>query len=561
MDHMAIAENNADIMFFSVGSDLFKSIDGGVTVSAINSTTLPNHTINDIAFDPKDDNTIILAYGQHQDNNSRLFITQDGGTTWSNISYNLSSMPARSVVIDHTQQKNIYVGCEIGVYTMPMGSTNYTLLGNGFPNVTARELEIVWATNTLRAATWGRGLWEHPLVNRSAYPRITKVETSVPVTLETPTNGSTFSVTADIVGNISDAYLKYSVNGIELDQTLDMLSLPKGKYFADGNLPTASDGDRVYFRLYAVSTNNDTTETYRYMYTVRDRGDYCTAQGSSGTGSDYINYVALNGTTNNSGQDYYGDFTNITIPLQTNSTYTIDVGLNQHWDPDTVYAWIDFDNNHIFDESETIYFDQIDNAHQTAATFTVPNEAYVGDVRLRVRSMYWDSSPIACGSETGEVEDYTINITKGCDKYAVVSNVNDSGSRTLRQLLTSVCESDTVYIDVALSEDTLVLTSGALSLVGSKEVVNLGEGSFYISGDNQFNTFTVDMVDTLMLQKINLINGFDNNHGGAIYNQGMLILDQVEIKDNTTGNPPTSLSIKNEGTMIIRNGSATKIMD
>ena len=85
----------------------------------------------------------------------------------------------------------------------------------------------------------------------------------------------------------------------------------------------------MYFKVFAIGVDNDTTETYKFMYTVQPF-QYCTATGSSGTGADYIDYVSLNGIQNSSGQDYYGDFTNIVIPLYRDSTYTLQVDLNYH---------------------------------------------------------------------------------------------------------------------------------------------------------------------------------------------------------------------------------------
>ena len=70
---------------------------------------------------------IIGVYGRYQNDNQKIYMTTNGGTSWANITYNLGNMPIRSVVIDNTNASNIYIGAEIGVYTKPMSSSSWVL--------------------------------------------------------------------------------------------------------------------------------------------------------------------------------------------------------------------------------------------------------------------------------------------------------------------------------------------------------------------------------------------------------------------------------------------------
>ena len=81
-------------------------------------------------------------------------------------------MPVRSVVIDHTDASTIYLGTEIGVYKKSMSGNSWTLYNQDLPNMSVLELEIMYGSNTLRAATWGRGLWEFTLDGRQSFPSI-----------------------------------------------------------------------------------------------------------------------------------------------------------------------------------------------------------------------------------------------------------------------------------------------------------------------------------------------------------------------------------------------------
>ena len=75
-------------------------------------------------------------------------------------------MPIRTAVIDNDNDSTIYVGAEIGVYKKEMDSSTWELFNENLPNTTIMELEIVKGSNMLRAATWGRGLWECKLQNK-----------------------------------------------------------------------------------------------------------------------------------------------------------------------------------------------------------------------------------------------------------------------------------------------------------------------------------------------------------------------------------------------------------
>ena len=87
-------------------------------------------------------------------------------------------MPIRSVVIDHTDNSTIYLGTEIGVYKKAMSENIWSSYSENLPNMTVMELEIIYGSNTLRAATWGRGLWEYSIDGREDFPAILTTEIS-----------------------------------------------------------------------------------------------------------------------------------------------------------------------------------------------------------------------------------------------------------------------------------------------------------------------------------------------------------------------------------------------
>jgi hypothetical protein len=85
----------------------------------------------------------------------------------------LPDAPANTLVID-APASTIYVGTDVGVFSSSTGTANWTEVGpvsaanrTGFlPNVPVTKLRVFRGGGQvlLRAATYGRGLWEYPLV-------------------------------------------------------------------------------------------------------------------------------------------------------------------------------------------------------------------------------------------------------------------------------------------------------------------------------------------------------------------------------------------------------------
>jgi hypothetical protein len=134
---------------------------------------------------------------------------------------------------------------------------------------------------------------------------------------------------------------------------------------------------------------------------------------------DYISNVTLNTINNNSTYDpplgdSYQDFTSISTNLIQGQTYTISVSSPATFQSkESGYAaWIDFDNDGIFESSENI-MQQPYGATRTQ-TFTVPSNATATTVTMRILST-WATTPTtdayySSGYNYGEIEEYMINI-------------------------------------------------------------------------------------------------------------------------------------------------------
>lgn len=410
----AVSELDSNVVVIARDNNIRLTTDGGETWSNI-ASGLPGYFVTDIAMDPMDDNTIALTYNRYQDDDRKIFISYDQGKTWNNITYNLDKMPLRTVIIDYSDSSYIYVGGEIGVYYKSKNATQWTLYNNKMPNVTVKDLEIHYGSNTLRAATWGRGLWEYTLVDRNDYPSITHTQTSNTPSEYSPKATIGQHVTSRILydGTISSVKLKWSSGNNSLDNEIKMVLDSDDMWISEEPIGENNEGAMVYFQVVAKGSSNDISQTAVFNYSVKE-AKYCEGSGANGTGSDYISKVTLGDYSNSSNQDYYGDFTDDVISLLTNKNYTLEVELRSHFIGDSVTAWIDYNGDFEFSEEEQIIFSTFNTNHQVTGDFTVPNDAVIDrNVRMRVRSQYFSQQMSPCDNLVGEVEDYTIEIDEG----------------------------------------------------------------------------------------------------------------------------------------------------
>ncbi len=264
----AIAEGDPNKMLICRNADLKLSQDGGKTFKQI-TKGLPGHAITDCQFDPRNDSTIVVCYSRHQKDNQKVFISHNLGITWENITYNLGDMPIRTLAIDHSQESVVYVGAEIGVYYKTMSDSVWTLYNSKLPNVGVQDLKIQYGTNLLKAATWGRGLWEYPLVNRSEFPKIISIAIDDAPTEVEP--GFPQYVTSEIAydGSLSSVFVSFTWDTINGQRNIVMTNHGNNIWKSSTPIPSFIENTDVFFTVTAVGGFKDTTTTYRFMYKTR----------------------------------------------------------------------------------------------------------------------------------------------------------------------------------------------------------------------------------------------------------------------------------------------------
>ena len=97
-----------------------------------------------------------------------VYRSTDGGVTFSNWSTGLPNLPANIVVTQLGSPGEVYVGTDNGVYYRAAGAASWVRYSTNMPPVPVRDLQIHYPTSKMRAATFGRSVWESPLNLASA---------------------------------------------------------------------------------------------------------------------------------------------------------------------------------------------------------------------------------------------------------------------------------------------------------------------------------------------------------------------------------------------------------
>lgn len=144
-----------------------KTVNAGALAAAefvnLTKAPLPQRFVTDLALDTKDQQRAVVTYSGFNQTTpgtpGHVFRTTDGGTTWTDISGNLPDVPVNTIACDPNLPNTFYIGTDIGVFSTLDGGTTWTRLGTGVPNVAVFAVRYHTPSNTLFAATHGRGVF------------------------------------------------------------------------------------------------------------------------------------------------------------------------------------------------------------------------------------------------------------------------------------------------------------------------------------------------------------------------------------------------------------------
>ncbi len=160
---LQVAPGNANFIYAGSGTKLYRTKNGGSTWTDV-TAGLPVATsfLTGAAVHEYDPNIVYVTFSGYTAG-QKVYKSCDGGNHWSNISGTLPNMPANAIVHERRYNNPLYLGTDAGVYYLNDDLSDWVPYKFGLPNVIVDHLEIHYGTKVIRAATYGRGVWQAPL--------------------------------------------------------------------------------------------------------------------------------------------------------------------------------------------------------------------------------------------------------------------------------------------------------------------------------------------------------------------------------------------------------------
>lgn len=153
INELKIAPSDNSYLYAADGSSMFVTKTGGTPWSTIS----PGGTINYIHVSPRDPERVVAV------TNNNVYISNNAGASWTDYTKNLPNVSYYCAVWADNAENGLYVGGLGFVSYIEDGMTDYVDFWDGLPMCAVNELEINYVSNTIFAATYGRGLWESDL--------------------------------------------------------------------------------------------------------------------------------------------------------------------------------------------------------------------------------------------------------------------------------------------------------------------------------------------------------------------------------------------------------------
>ena len=313
---IALAYGPADSThIYAAKSDKFyASTNGNTFTDRTAGLPVASASITYIAVSNIDANKVWVSFSGYSAAN-KVWYSADAGATWTNYSTGLPNLPVNCIARQNGTNDALYIGTDVGVYYRDNTLSSWTSYSTGLPNVIVRELEIHYASNKIRAATYGRGLWQSDLYCLA--PSIGGTATASPGSI---CSGGSSTIT--LTGSTGSRQWQSSADNTNFSDISGATSL---------TYATPALTNTTYYRC--AVTNGACSTSYSVSDTVKvapiagtvtaSPGAICTGGTSTLTTAGYSGSVQWQSSTNNT------TFTNITgataptytTPVLTTTTY------------------------------------------------------------------------------------------------------------------------------------------------------------------------------------------------------------------------------------------------
>ena len=161
---LKVAQSDTQVLYAGSGTKLYRTTNGGGAWTDITSG-LPVAT-NFLTHVAINDTNPDIAYATFSGYvaGEKVYRTLNGGGSWTNISGTLPNMPVNTIAYQKSTHNAVYIGTDAGVYYRNEQLPDWVPYKFGLPNVIVDDLQIHYGTKMISAGTYGRGIWQAPLL-------------------------------------------------------------------------------------------------------------------------------------------------------------------------------------------------------------------------------------------------------------------------------------------------------------------------------------------------------------------------------------------------------------
>jgi len=239
---LANAPSNGNYIYAAKGNRMFASTNGTSFTDVSSGLPVSSLSITYIAIHPTDPNKVWVTFSGYT-SASKVYYSANAGSSWTNYSTGLPNLPVNCIVYDKNSTNSaMYVGTDVGVYYRDNSMGSWTAYNTGLPNVIVNELEIQYSLKKLRAATYGRGVWETDLYGSGVGIENNKISDNDFNIYPNPNDGN-FTIsfnttektdfTIEVHNSIGQQMLRESANNVngEFIKQYDLQEFGAGLYF------------------------------------------------------------------------------------------------------------------------------------------------------------------------------------------------------------------------------------------------------------------------------------------------------------------------------------------